>query len=159
MGIPCLRTLILLFMEYLPSLIWFFLSWFIASQLKSPDATLILCKTSVVLQMPRFLVSLMSWGSIWGWGSKANVLWELWQFPKYDGGASYRVAWWSKWVRESTQIPKTKDRPEGHLDQCFFPQADRWGQMGKVEGSVQQLTPPPPQQIFGDGLEWNVWDF
>ena len=77
MGIPCLRTLILLFMEYLPSLIWFFLSWFIVSQLKSPDATLISCKNSAVLQMPCFLVSLMSWGSIWGWGSKANVLWNF----------------------------------------------------------------------------------
>lgn len=73
-GFLCPRTpLIVLFMEYLLFLIWFFFSWSVVLQLRSAAAILISHKTSVVAKMPCSWVSLMSWGGIWEWGWKANV--------------------------------------------------------------------------------------
>lgn len=119
MGIPCLRTLIILFIEYLPFLIWFFFSWSIVSQFKSSAVILISYKISVVPLMPCCWASLKSWGGIWQPDWKAHVLcWPGAFSGVNDEVAPYRVTQWSEWVKQATQITGREDKQEDHKDHC-----------------------------------------
>lgn len=151
MGIPCLRTLILLFMEYLPFLIWFFLSWFIVSQLKSSASILISRETSVVLQMPCFWASQASEGGIEKQMCCGNLV--LLAATTCDGAASYRVVWWSESVKEATQTPKTEGRREDHLDQCLSIGGVGWGRCMNLASN-----PWPPRSIHW-WIVWKAWNF